>query len=606
MALTTEADMRWTRAARMLILLPTAVFRGPTNATPQRPTFPPALVAETKSLEFHVSTPSTGSLDVQVRAALRELITKNRGARLVKLRVFAVGAADLDSCRGVIARTLGESKTPLPALSLVGVAGFPETTQRVEIESTGDGRRADNPDGVGFIAGLASPSGDRTIAGVARVAREAGIPAANVSRVSCFYEQPDQVAPARAAIASTFPSAEASFVFSYASSTKPAIECEAMSRLSAPQTDEIRYFNLPGGPASPNYSHATLVSTPTVVFVGNETALDATTASIRAALEGAKASVARVGASLSNVVMGDNYWLTDAARDTIRQLRPQYFAGRVPAATGVFFTSLPDRAAGVGIEVVVAIPSAPRDTITVVPGSPVLDGRYLQGHRAELIETTTRAGVTTRTQHFVVDKTVMTNRGRDVFRLQLDALPDAPDTSLHIDVQLDHRTMTLLHREERDRTGRRLVVDMDGTRVTEMSTAGRDQAAESGRFALREPAFLASFLDAAANATSLHEGQLLRIPAFGLGVTQREVAWHSLRVVGRDTVRVQDHAANAWVVEELSGPSFSRRTMWLIREPPYFPRVETYLDDGSFLRTEQRLLDGGRPGSSSQTRSAPR
>ena len=80
------------------------------NGALQHPTFAPAVVAETNSLEFHVSTPSTGSLDAQIRAALGELTTKSGGGRLVKLRVFAVGAADLDSSRSAIARILTESK----------------------------------------------------------------------------------------------------------------------------------------------------------------------------------------------------------------------------------------------------------------------------------------------------------------------------------------------------------------------------------------------------------------------------------------------------------------------------------------------------------------
>jgi enamine deaminase RidA (YjgF/YER057c/UK114 family) len=317
--------------------------------------FPTASVAETRSLEFHVAPATAGSLDAQVRAALRELARRNRNAALVKLRVFAVGAAALDSSRLAIARALAHTNAPLPVLSLVGAAGFPDTTQLVEIESTAAGGHALNPQGVGFIAGVASPAGDRTVAGLARVAREAGIPSANVLRISCFYERADQVAPARAAIATAFPTAEASFVFSYAASSAPAIECEAVARLAAAPATPRQYFNLPGVPASPNYAHAALVATRTVVFADAGMALDATDSSMHAMLERTKTAVARYGASLSSVVMGDNYWLTDAARDTLRLVRTQYFGGTVPAATGVFFTSLASEGASAALELVVAI-----------------------------------------------------------------------------------------------------------------------------------------------------------------------------------------------------------------------------------------------------------
>ena len=243
-------------------------------------------------------------------------------------------------------------------ISFVGVAGFPDSSQLVEIESTAAGGHAVNAHGVGFIAGLASPAGDRTIAGLARVASDAGIPNANVLRVSCFYERADQVETARSAIASTFPAAGASFVNSYALSASPAIECEAVARLAADPSSPKQYFNRPLVPASPNYSQAALVATRFVVFPRAESAESATKSDMHAMLDRAKVDVAQYGASLADVVMGDNYWLTGAARDTMRVVRAQYFGGVVPAATGVFFTSLLPANASAAIELVVAADSS--------------------------------------------------------------------------------------------------------------------------------------------------------------------------------------------------------------------------------------------------------
>jgi enamine deaminase RidA (YjgF/YER057c/UK114 family) len=322
------------------------------------PDFPSAQIAETKSLEFHAARPARGSLDEQISAELGELVRLNRGARIVKLRVFAVGDSALERSRQAIARAFGKSGLARPVLSFVGVAGFPDSSQLVEIESTAAWGHAVNAHGVGFIAGVASPAGDRTIAGLARVASDAGIPNANVLRVSCFYERADQVETARSAIASTFRGAEASFVKSYALSTAPAIECEAVARLATTPASAKQYFNRPSVPASPSYSHAALVATRSVVFSRTETAASASDSDMHAMLDRAKNDVAQYGASLADVVMGDNYWLTGEARDTMRVVRSQYFGGTVPAATGVFFTSLSPASASAAIELVVAADSS--------------------------------------------------------------------------------------------------------------------------------------------------------------------------------------------------------------------------------------------------------
>ena len=323
-----------------------------------RPDFASAQIAETRSLEFHAARPARGSLDEQISKQLGELVHLNRGARIVKLRAFAVGDSALELSRQTIARAFTKSGHPLPVVSFVGVAGFPDSSQLVEIESTAAGGHAVNAHGVGFLAGVASPAGDRTIAGLARVASDAGIPNANVLRISCYYERADQIETARSAIASTFPVAEASFVNSYALSAAPAIECEAVARLATDPSSAKQYFNRPSVPASPNYSHAALVATRYVVFPRAESAEGSTESDMHAMLDRAKNDVAQFRASLGDVVMGDNYWLTGAARDTMRVVRAQYFGGTFPAATGVFFTSLSPANASAAIELVVAADSS--------------------------------------------------------------------------------------------------------------------------------------------------------------------------------------------------------------------------------------------------------
>jgi enamine deaminase RidA (YjgF/YER057c/UK114 family) len=214
--------------------------------------------------------------------------------------------------------------------------------------------QAINPRGVAFLAGFASPSGDLTASGLAKVAREAGVPPANIVRVSCFYESPDQFVATRKAVADTFPSAEVAFVQSYAAAT-PAVECEAVGRLVDTVT-ATHYFNLPGTRPSPNFSRAALVGAPRIAFTGTQLALGDSQADMRALLEHAHVVVASLGGTLHDVVMAGNYWRTASARDALRPVRNDAYTATVPAATGIFITTLPSPTATVALELTVALP----------------------------------------------------------------------------------------------------------------------------------------------------------------------------------------------------------------------------------------------------------
>jgi hypothetical protein len=318
--------------------------------------FPDAATAETARLAFHASsTSSTGPLDDQTRAALDDLLRKGAGARIVRLRVFAVGQEHLIQVRAMLARLLLARRTPLPPLSLLGVASLPGPGQLVQMESVVETLQPVDTRGVAFLAGLATPSGDRTMGGLARVARSAGIAPQNVLRVSCFYEAAGQYDLIKQAVADTFPTAEASFAQSYASALSPAVECEAVARLTDSLAEAVRYFNLPGTPPSPNFSRASLVTARRVVLTGTLVAQGTSEGDVRVALDSAERSVKRLGGDLHDVVMAGNYWLTATARDSLRVVRQRYYGSTVPAATGIFLTNLGTASGTVGMELAIAV-----------------------------------------------------------------------------------------------------------------------------------------------------------------------------------------------------------------------------------------------------------
>ena len=169
-----------------------------------------------------------------------------------------------------------------------------------------------------------------------------------------FYESPDQSGGVKKAVADTFPAAEAAFVQSYASDTAPAVECEAVARL-ADSVAGTRYFNLPGTAPSPNFSRAALVSATQLAFTGTVAAVGDTTASMRALLDRVQASLRPLGGSLHDVVMAGNYWITSTARDALRPVRNDAYGSTVPAATGVFVTSLAPPSGTVALELTVPL-----------------------------------------------------------------------------------------------------------------------------------------------------------------------------------------------------------------------------------------------------------
>lgn len=548
--------------------------------------FPSAMAGETRQLEFHAASPSSeGTLERQIQAQLKELLAKSAGAAIIKLRVFAVGPQELVAARKIVHNALVAAKQPLPVLSLVGVAGLPVDGQRVEIESVALSHRTPNPFGLELLAGFASPRGEQTIEGLARVARESAILMQDVMRVSCFYQSAEQADAARAAIAATFPAAESSFVLSVVAESNPAVECEAVARLNAPSPEDVRYFNLPATKASPYFSRATLVSASKLIFTGTEMALGDSQQDAREPFERIKNAVERHGGKLADIVMSDNYWVTSAARDRNREVRGDYLGQTVPAASGVFFASLASAQATQAIEFVVAVP----DTVTLNVGSSSVDGRALyKSHLATFVDSVTKDGVVVRMSRSTLDKFATRRNGVPVLRLLMEPSTEDPGSGLHSETVLNMQTLALIHREERDDTGRILFADVDGAHVTGGAQPGRDAPMEALDFTLDTPSYFFPFLDAVANAMTLRDGESLKFPSFDFAT--RKTHWHTYRVAGRDRIVVGRHRVNAWIIEETGQTAYTSRKIWLIKEPPYFPLDLRYLPDGSVRRIEQTLL----------------
>jgi hypothetical protein len=228
------------------------------------------------------------------------------------------------------------------------------------------------------------------------------------------------------------------------------------------------------------------------------------------------------------------------------------------------------------------------DTVTLTVGDSSIDGRYLTPHLAAMLVTVTKGGMTVSSRAYTLDKFVTQRNGRSVFRLVLEAPADAPDPQYRVESVLDRRTMAIVHREERDGTGRLAVFDVDGAHLTGRVQASRDSVLQSIDVTLARPSFLFVFLDAAINAAPVRLGRVFRVPTFD--INGRRAEWHVYRVAGQDTLMVQGRPVAAWVIEEDEQLRYTRRRIWLMKEPPFFPLDITELRDGSVRRIEQTLV----------------
>lgn len=228
------------------------------------------------------------------------------------------------------------------------------------------------------------------------------------------------------------------------------------------------------------------------------------------------------------------------------------------------------------------------DTVTLNVGSPLVDGRMYKPHSAAVTTSLVRNDTVLQSRKFTISLHVTTRNAIPAFQVLYD-YPDDP--SAKSEVILDLRTLALVHLDDRDSRGRVLVADVDGRHVTGEFRAAQDSAVEHLDFTLDVPSYYFPFLDAGINATTLVRAErAFTLPTFGFASSDRRTDWHTYRVAARDTLRVRGRRLDAWVIEENWHGRYATRKIWITKELPYLPLVETHYPDGSVLRYEATLL----------------
>jgi hypothetical protein len=294
-----------------------------TQVLPLLPDPPPAVVAETARLVFHVSPLSgKGLLSQQVRDALKALDRDNRGAQIVKLRAFVAGTGDMRRVQQIVSEVFTEKKQSLPALTTVQVGALPLEGAQVVIESvsqiaSGD-KRAVNPGGLVFLPA-------QSIEGLQG--------AGDILRVTCFLTSLEGLPQARSAVAAAFPAAASDFVQLTRFGGEPAANCEAVARASAAR---------PSG--------AVIFAGPKIVFSGLQMAFRDQEEDIRLAFDRLKKAVEPLGGRMDDGQKDGLFVSIYALGKTAAETAKRVSGGGVP----MLFEGLPALDATVGMDVVAA------------------------------------------------------------------------------------------------------------------------------------------------------------------------------------------------------------------------------------------------------------
>src|ERR1700761_7687566 len=180
-----------------------------TQVLPLPPELPMALMADTETLDFHISPLlRTGGLAVQIRQSLNDLIRDTHGETIIKLRAFVAGAGDARRVQAEVTQIFTERKLPLPVLSILQVGALGDQAAQVVIEAVVSTHRTVNPKGLAFLAGQMGPSLDKALQQLKTSAAAARVDAQRVLTCTCFTSRIEDGEATRAMLQTSFPKSE--------------------------------------------------------------------------------------------------------------------------------------------------------------------------------------------------------------------------------------------------------------------------------------------------------------------------------------------------------------------------------------------------------------
>ncbi len=324
---------------------------------------PAAAEGETRRLVFRTSPLSAkGLLSQQVRDGLKALGRQTRGETVLHIRAFVAGTGDLRRVRDLVSENFTNRHQALPALSLVRAGGLALNGAQVVLESVSGGKKNVNPGGLVFFSPQPAVSANpldpvppltaKTLAGLRREIRAAGLQASDVLRVTCYFSSLENLAASRALVEPEYPRAALTYVQPLRAPTQALAACEAVARLQRDPGVKLRLMNTQELPAEPGESQIAIVGAPRLVFTGTQVSFGFQEKDARLAFERVRSSLEQAGTSEAGAACTHYYALTGLLADQARALRPAFFdAAHSPAGFVLLFEGLPSMDAGFALDV---------------------------------------------------------------------------------------------------------------------------------------------------------------------------------------------------------------------------------------------------------------
>jgi enamine deaminase RidA (YjgF/YER057c/UK114 family) len=211
---------------------------------PLPPELPMALVAETETLDFHISPLlRSGGLAAQIRQSLGDLVRDTHGETIVKLRAFVAGAGDARRVQAEATDLFTEHRLPLPVVSVLQVGALGDEAAKVVIEAVVSTRKTVNPSGLAFMAGQTGASLKEAEGKLAASAQAAGVAPDKVLTTTCFTAMMEDYGATRANLLAIFPNTSVNVVQALRDPSNDSSMCEAIGQLAAPPAKDVVFLS---------------------------------------------------------------------------------------------------------------------------------------------------------------------------------------------------------------------------------------------------------------------------------------------------------------------------------------------------------------------------
>ena len=243
-----------------------------------------------------------------------------------------------------------------------------------------------------------------------------------------------------------------------------------------------------------------------------------------------------------------------------------------------------------------AVPLASQTVVdTVRPGDGSVDGSFIRPFAVTWLATPRSADGVARASFTVAETYELVGDAGAQLLTMTQTWNDTLGEPLFITVRVaDHATLSY-RAFHTGRTPTGLAhLDIDGVHVSGFYAPEPEQRARMIGVVLDEPVF-ASIAGLLLAAFPLEENTEATLPGFGWGGSNDPaIVWHTMRVVGHETISVpRSGDMDAWVVESARGAGTPVR-YWLSRTAPYFLKAEARGSNGTittFVVSDWKWLD---------------